>query len=64
VSLQEKQLFHLTTLHVTRAVQDPESHDRLANIHDGCFPTKRVKAWIGPEGYRRLRLPDFKTIDS
>jgi hypothetical protein len=19
-------------------------------------------AWIGPEGYRRLRLPDFKTV--
>jgi hypothetical protein len=21
-----------------------------------------VKAWTGPEGYRRLRLPDSKTI--
>jgi len=20
------------------------------------------QAWTGPEGYRRLRLPDFKTI--
>ena len=21
-----------------------------------------LQAWTGPEGYRRLRLPDFKTI--
>ena len=21
-----------------------------------------LQAWKGPEGYRRLRLPDFKTI--
>jgi hypothetical protein len=23
-----------------------------------------VQPWIGPEGYRRLRLPDFKTIET
>jgi hypothetical protein len=23
-----------------------------------------VKAWTVPEGFRRLRLPDFKTIDT
>jgi hypothetical protein len=23
-----------------------------------------LQAWIGPEGSRRLRLPDFKTIGS
>jgi len=22
-----------------------------------------LQAWTGPEGSRRLRLPDFKTID-
>jgi hypothetical protein len=22
-----------------------------------------IQAWTGPEGSRRLRLPDFKTID-
>jgi hypothetical protein len=34
-----------------------------------CTPIKYVKgktipleAWTGPEGSRRLRLPDFKTI--
>ena len=21
-----------------------------------------LQAWTGPEGYRRLRLPDFKTV--
>jgi len=21
-----------------------------------------LQAWTGPEGYRKLRLPDFKTI--
>jgi hypothetical protein len=33
----------------------------------GYFATLKVKAiplqaWTGPEGFRRLRLPDFKTI--
>jgi hypothetical protein len=23
-----------------------------------------LQAWTGPEGFRRLRLPDFKTIDT
>jgi hypothetical protein len=23
-----------------------------------------LQAWTGPEGYRRLRLPDFKTIST
>ena len=23
-----------------------------------------LQAWIGPEGSRRLRLPDFETIDT
>jgi hypothetical protein len=23
-----------------------------------------LKAWTGPEGSRRLRLPDFKTVDT
>jgi len=23
-----------------------------------------IQAWIGPEGCRRLRLPDFMTIDT
>jgi len=26
---------------------------------DKAFP---LQAWTGPEGYRRLRLPDLKTI--
>jgi hypothetical protein len=25
---------------------------------------KALQAWTGPEGSRRLRLPDFKTIDT
>jgi len=37
---------------------------------DNCFTLNTVKkgnaillqAWTGPEGSRRLRLPDFKTI--
>jgi len=24
--------------------------------------TKPLQAWTGPEGSRRLRLPDFKTL--
>jgi hypothetical protein len=23
-----------------------------------------LQAWTGPEGFRRLKLPDFKTIDT
>jgi hypothetical protein len=47
------------------------SHMRLHGLHRGifAFTFERVKskaipleAWIGPEGSRRLRLPDFKRI--
>jgi hypothetical protein len=31
------------------------------SVKDKAFP---LKAWGGLEGSRRLRLPDFKTIDT
>jgi hypothetical protein len=34
----------------------------LSKLHTGkAVP---LQAWTGPEGPRRLRIPDFKTIDS
>jgi len=30
------------------------------NLHEG--KAAPLQAWIGPEGCRRLRLPDFKTV--
>jgi hypothetical protein len=37
----------------------------LLNIYKGKGKGKGkaipLQAWTGPEGYRRLRLPDFKT---
>jgi hypothetical protein len=33
------------------------------NIH-GKGKAIPLQAWTGPEGYRRLRLPDFKTTDT
>ena len=34
--------------------------------HIDCKKGKAIplQAWTGPEGSRRLRLPDFKTIDT
>jgi len=29
---------------------------------EGNGKTIPLQAWTGPEGFRRLRLPDFKTI--
>jgi len=34
------------------------------DLNEGCLKGKAIplQAWTGPEGSRRLRLPDFKTI--
>jgi len=34
------------------------------NLNEGCLKGKAIplQAWTGPEGSRRLRLPDFKII--
>jgi len=40
------------------------------NLHSSIFRHKGkgkaipLEAWTGPEGSRRMRLPDFKTIGS
>jgi hypothetical protein len=36
------------------------SHRRFSHVSKG--KTVPLQAWTGPEGSRRLRLPDFKTI--
>jgi hypothetical protein len=43
-------------------VQDCVIGDHLTNYgKDKAIP---LQTWTGPEGSRRLRLPDFKTIDT
>ena len=41
---------------------------RLEAIHKNTIQIKGkaipLQAWTGPEGSRRLRLPDFKTVDT
>jgi len=34
------------------------------DLNEGCLKGKAIplQAWTGPEGSRRLRLPDFKTV--
>jgi len=32
--------------------------------HTGKGKAILLQAWTGPEGSRKLRLPDFKTIDT
>jgi len=34
---------------------------RVAGVKGKAIP---LQAWTGPEGSRRLRLPDFKTIST
>jgi hypothetical protein len=34
----------------------------VTEINKGKGKAFPLQAWIGPEGSRRLRLPDFKTI--
>jgi hypothetical protein len=41
------------------------SADHIVAIHFSLFSTGKaiqLQAWTSPEGYRRLRLPDLKTI--
>jgi len=38
---------------------EPNSYNKLAKIKGKAIP---LQAWTGPEGSRRLRLPDFKKI--
>ena len=35
---------------------------RLAHVNKVKYKAIPLQAWTGPEGSRRLRLPDFKTI--
>jgi hypothetical protein len=42
-------IFHMTLISVHRTVK----------VQSKAIP---LQAWTGPEGFRRLRLPDFKTI--
>jgi hypothetical protein len=35
------------------------THAKEGNINGKAIP---LQAWTGPEGSRRLRLPDYKTI--
>ena len=34
----------------------------IVGLHSGKNKAIPLKAWTGPEGFRRLRLPDFKTL--
>jgi len=47
------------------------NHQRFApavlifmKFHKGKGKTVALQGWTGPEGSRRLRLPDFKTVDT
>jgi hypothetical protein len=40
-------------------VQDDDSVGKHYSLFGKAFP---LQAWTGPEGSRRLRLPDFKTV--
>jgi len=55
----EKRTVHMTSLNYCTRVSAsaPTSHIDWASIK--AIP---VRAWTGPKGSRRLRLPDFKTI--
>ena len=48
-------IFHLLALLGARYIL----HVSRIRVKGKAIPSQ---AWTGPEGYRRLRLPDFKTI--
>jgi len=50
----------LTTLHPipSAAEEAPTNYTRTGKAKGKAIP---LQAWTGPEGSRRLRLPDFKT---
>ena len=39
-------------------------HLPVFTVKQGKGKSILLQTWTGPEGSRRLRLPDFKTIDS
>jgi len=55
-------LLLLCTMHIeAKECKDLDSTDIIQFAISGgkAIP---LQAWTGPKGYRRLRLPDFKTI--
>jgi hypothetical protein len=50
---------YICTSHVPRLAKCP-AHLILLDV----IKAISLQAWTGPEGSRRLRLPDFKTIDT
>jgi hypothetical protein len=42
----------------------PRNGSQILEKRKSAIPSERDKAWTGPEGSRRLRLPDFITIDT
>jgi len=44
------------------AIYSPNSHNHVPLKGDGKSKAVPLQAWTGPEGSRRLRLPDFKTV--
>jgi len=55
VAHRDCQTFPLTTGFLY--AQDP-----FKGVFTGKAKVIPLQTWIGPEGFRRLRLPDFKTI--
>jgi hypothetical protein len=37
---------------------------KIRSTYDAALKAIPLQAWTGPEGSKRFRLPDFKTIDT
>jgi len=42
-------------------IESRKQRTSLKNVKGKAIP---VQAWTGPEGSRRLRIPDFKTVST
>jgi len=71
-SLHESRSDRLPTLwDETVPSVEPTMATTVDRVHIVCLTKGKGKgkaislqAWTGPEGFRRLKLPDFKTIDT
>jgi hypothetical protein len=55
--------FHPMPVYV-RFLVDEVAHGHFTSLKRGKSKAITIQAWTGPEGSRRLRLPDLKTFST
>jgi len=58
----QRLLFHILLYLIGPKTLNCSSFSPVTIVHIGKDKAVRMQAWKDPEGSRRLRLPDFKTV--